>query len=208
MLPTRLYATVVAVAACAFGLRAQAPARKALPAAFQHQLTASRLRFVTPAGTVPVALKRNGQMDCDYAYRFTSRAVEVRYAIRPLGPLLAEFRRTKGQPNADLSDPNELYPTQAAVVLANISGGQMPALREFPARGARFEFGSDWAAIAQVSPSRQFAPGFRYCLVLALHRRDVADVYCVYLFQKQADIDWLVGQPTPAAAPVHALRFE
>jgi len=180
-----------------------------LPAAFQRKLTANKLRFTMPAGSVPAAAVANTWFRSDYTLRFPSRQVEVRYSIWPLGSILKEYRRTAGQPGADLLvDPNELYPTQAAVVLGNLSGGQTPELREFPPGSAKHDFGADWGAMAQVAPSREVAPGFKHCLLVALHRRDVADVYCVYLFQKQTDLDWLVAQPTPATAPIHALRFE
>jgi hypothetical protein len=179
-----------------------------LPAAFQRQLAANQLQFRIPAGAVPVPVVANSQMSYDYAVRFASKGLEVRYAIRPLGPLLAEYRSTKHKKDSDIIDPNELYSTLLMTVVANISGGQMPQINDFPAEAVRREFRADWGGTTLVPPSRQFAPSYKYCMVVALHKRNVADVYCFYLFNKQEAINDLMKAPTPDEAAFHALRFK
>ncbi|RZK61485.1 MAG: hypothetical protein EOO59_04955 [Hymenobacter sp.] len=180
----------------------------ALPAGFQRRLAASQLRFRTPAGAVPVPVVANAQMSYDYAVRFADKGLEVRYAIRPLAPLLAEYRVAKNKKNSDLMDPNELYPTLLMTVVANISGGQVPQINDFPAEAVRREFRADWGGTTLVPPGRQFAPGYKYCMVVALHKRNAADVYCFYLFNKREAINDLMKAATPDEAAFHALRFE
>ncbi|AMR26216.1 hypothetical protein A0257_03320 [Hymenobacter psoromatis] len=184
------------------------PAAPPLPAAFQRQLTASHLRFRRPAGAVPVPVVANAQMSYAYAVRFAGKGLEVRYAIQPLGPLLAEYHRAKKQKNSDMVDPNELYPTLLLTVVANIAGGQFPKVDDFPVEAMRREFRADWGGTTLVAPARQFAPGYKYCMVVALHKRDVADAYCFYLFNKREAINDLMRAATPDEAAFHALRFE
>jgi hypothetical protein len=92
-------------------------------------------------------------------------------------------------------------------VVANISGGQMPQVNDFPAEAVRREFRADWGGTTLVPPGRQFAPGYTYCMVVALHKRNVADVYCFYLFNKREAINDLMKAATPDEAAFHALRF-
>ncbi|PJJ59531.1 hypothetical protein [Hymenobacter chitinivorans] len=179
-----------------------------LPAAFQRQLAAAHMQFRTPGGTVPVPVVENAQMNYDYAVRYPGRHLEIRYAIRPLHDLLADFRKSKGKKNTVMADPNELYPSLLTAIALNVSGGQMPQVNQFPTQAVGREFNADWGGTTVVRAGEEFAKGYAACMVVALHKKNVADAYCFYLFDKREDIDPLLVVPTPDTAAFHALRFQ
>lgn len=177
----------------------------ALPAGFRAVLAAGHLMFQAPAGTVPTSVLKNAQMDYEYAVRVPGKHVEVRYAIRPLGPQLAEYEQAKAK-GEDLADPNELYSSLMTMVALNVSGGDEPVTEDFPAEAVRQEFGADWGTTTMVRAGKEFGPKYARCMIVALHRKNAADAYCFYLFDKPADLGPLLDEPTGAA--FHALRFE
>jgi hypothetical protein len=179
-----------------------------LPAHFQRQLSAARMQFRPPGGTVPVPVVENAQMNYDYAVRFPNRHLEIRYAIRPLKDLLTDFRKFKGKQNTAMADPNELYPSLLTAIALNVSGGQMPEINQFPAQAVSREFNADWGGTTVVRAGPEFAKGYAACMIVALHKKDVADAYCFYLFDKREDIAPLMVVPTPDTAAFHALRFQ
>ena len=182
-----------------------AAASPALPAGFREVLAAGHMTFRPPAGTVPTPVLKNAQMDYEYAVRVPGQHVEIRYAIRPLGPLLAEYQQAKAK-GEDLADPNELYSSLVTMVALNVSGGDEPVTEDFPAEAVRQEFGADWGTTTMVRAGKEFGPKYAKCMIVALHRQDAADAYCFYLFDKPADLGLLLDGPTGEA--FHALRFE
>ena len=183
---------------------AESAASPALPAGFRAVLAAGHLTFRPPAGTVPAPVLKNAQMEYDYAVRVPGKHVEIRYAIRPLGPLLAEYQQAKAK-GEDAADPNELYSSLITAVALNISGGDEPITKEASAQAAQREFGADWGTNVMVRAGQEFALKYAKCMIVALHKQNAADAYCFYLFDNPADLDPLLGNPT--ADVLHALRF-
>lgn len=185
------------------GFRAAPPA---LPAGFQQVLKAARMEFRPPAGTVPTPVLKNAQMDYDYAVRVPGKHVEIRYAIRPLDKLLAEYRLSKSKKGEAMVDPNELYSSLVTVVALNISGGDMPETKDFPAAAVKQEFRADWGTTTMVRAGKEFGPKYAKCMVVALHKKNAADAYVFYLFDQPADLGPLLDDPKADA--FHALRFQ
>ena len=195
------------LAALPLGHRSPAEGPPQLPAGFRQKLAAAKMQFRSPSGLVPVPVVANRQMSYDYALRAPGKHPEIRFAILPLGGLVAEYQRNKGKKNADLMDPNTLYPVLLQTVLANVSAGDEPATEDFPSAAVRREFNADWGSTAVLRPGAAFGPKYAHCMVVALHKKGAADAYCFYLFDKGEDIEALMTTPTPDAAAFHALRF-
>lgn len=196
----------------ALGFGGLAPAPPAppvpLPAAFRRALAAGHLTFTAPAGLLPVPVLTNEQMSYDYALKSPKQRLEIRYAIRPItAQMRREYQAAKGQKNEVLTDPNGLYSVQLQVIAANVSGGEMPEINEFPPAAVRQEFQADWGGTVLVTPKSQFAGGYRHCMIVALHKQNAADAYYFYLFNDQATLDPLLNSPGPTTGPFHALRF-
>ena len=181
-----------------------ATASSGLPAGFRAALATGRMTFRPPAGTVPTSVLKNAQMDYEYAVRVPGKHVEIRYAIRPLGQLLAEYQQAKAKGEAAV-DPNQLYSSLVTVVALNVSGGDEPTTEDFPAEAVQREFGADWGTTTMVRAGKEFGPKYAKCMIVALHKQDVADAYCFYLFDKPDDLGPLLDSPTTDA--FHALRF-
>ena len=180
-------------------------ASPALPAGFREVLAAGHLTFRPPVGTVPTPVLKNAQMDYEYAVRVPGKHVEIRYAIRPLDRLVAEYRQAKAK-GEDMTDPNQLYSSLITMVALNISGGDEPTTKDFPAEAARTEFGADWGTTTLVRAGKEFGLKYAKCLVVALHKQDAADAYCFYLFDQMDDLGPLLDSPT--ADVFYALRFQ
>ncbi|GAB2967586.1 hypothetical protein GCM10027048_42910 [Hymenobacter coalescens] len=176
------------------------PAATPLPANFQQGLTEARMMYTAPAGWKAVPVRPNGDMNYEYALKHPTRKFEVRYAIRPLAGLLREYQAAKRKGEIAVH-PNSFHESLLQVTLLNISGGQDAPVQEFDARAVRQEFGADWGATSMVTPSPSFAPGYKYCMVVALHKANQADAYYFYLAANQADLE-------PGMQPAfHSLRF-
>lgn len=166
------------------------------------------MQFRAPGGTVPVPVVANAQMSYDYAVKFPDRKLEIRYAIRPLGQLLAEYKQSKKSKNEVMADPNQLYPSLVMAIAANVSGGTMPDINPFPPAAVQREFHADWGGTTVVKAGAEFAPGYANCMIVALHKKNVADAYYFYLFDKREDIETLMAVATADTAAFHSLQFK
>ncbi|UOQ96298.1 hypothetical protein MUN81_13675 [Hymenobacter sp. 5317J-9] len=196
------------------------PAAMAPGPRIKQGLAAARMTLAVPAGWVEVPVIANEDMSYEYAVRHPKRRLEVRYALRPLAGMLAEYARSKKQKDVTMVDPNEMYQTLFRTVKLNIGPHAQPGqsmddmlaaefaqpLNEFPAAAIKEEFGADWGATAILQPRASFGQRYKQCLVVALHKRNAADAYCFFMFDDQADLkDVVFGDP--AKSPFHSLRF-
>ncbi|RTQ47879.1 hypothetical protein EJV47_18340 [Hymenobacter gummosus] len=176
------------------------PAATPLPASFQKGLTEAGMAYTAPASWKAVPVRPNGDMNYEYALKHPTRKFEVRYAIRPLAGLLREYAAAKKKGEV-MVDPNNFHEGTLQAMLLNISGGQDAPVQEFDAQAVRQEFGADWGATSLLTPSPSFAPGYKYCMVVALHKANRADAYYFYLAANKADLE-------PGMEPAfHSLRF-
>lgn len=174
-----------------------------------------------PPGWTETPVIANGQMSYAYALRCPGRRLEVRYAVRPLAGMLAEYARSKTRKNESMVDPNGLYETLFHTISLNVSAGNpananmaeaMPAefarpINQFPSQAVKAEFGADWGGTALLQPGPEFGQTYKHCLLIGLHKKGAADAYCFYLFDNQQDLTEVVfGDPKKAA--FHSLRFQ
>lgn len=185
----------------------------------KKKLLAAHLTLTPPLGWAETPVIANGQMSYDYALHYPGRRLEVRYAVRPLAEQLADYARRSADKNQVAIDPNQQYQTLFRTIVLNVSaGGQSgPAmaaamqaifaqpLQEFPPAAVKAEFRADWGAIISLQPVPAFGQAYQNCVVVALHKSGVADAYCFYLYDHDADLDELVLN-TPAT--FHSLRFQ
>lgn len=185
--------------------------------ALKKQLLAARMTLTPPPGWTETPVIRNDQMDYDYALRYPSHQLEVRYAVRPLTDMLAEYARSKTKKNVTMVDPNRMYETLFRTIVLNVgmgaqTGSDMAAgfskpLQTFPPAAVKAEFGADWGATALLEPGPEFGQTYKHCLLVGLHKNGAADAYCFYLFDDQKDLaDVVFGDPAKAA--FHSLRFQ
>lgn len=171
---------------------------------FKRQLDNSAMTFDMPKGFVETNVIANKQMGYDYAIKHESKQFEVRFAIRPLSNLIKTFQeQEKDKKPGDVSiHPNSFHATSFQATVLNISGGRMPQLRQFPKQAVRSEFNAEWGATTFCEVAKEFGQNYKYCMVVAIHKDDIADAYYFYLSDKQETISQL-------AEPVfHCLKFK
>lgn len=175
-----------------------------VPKTFTDLLDRANLTFQKPAGLEETKIINNRQMNYEYAIKYPKKKFEVRYAIRPLDDLLRDYEEKEKNKNpGDVNiHPNQLYSSLLQVTTLNISGGQLPEIIEFEKEAVKQEFNADWGATVLVEVGKEFGQDYKYCMIVAIHKDNVADAYFFYLSETTEGFDELM---TPA---FHSLTFK
>lgn len=175
-----------------------------LPKKFSDLLDRAQMTFIAPEGLKSTRIIENRQMNYEYALKYPATDFEVRYAVRPLDYLLKDYeQKEKNKKPGDINiHPNKFYNTSLQATILNISGGQMPEIKAFDKHAVKQEFNADWGALAFFETGKEFGQDYKYCLVVAIHKDDVADAYFFYLAKSQDRFDELM-QPA-----FHSLKFK
>jgi hypothetical protein len=76
---------------------------------------------------------------------------------------------------------NSQYLIIFQTVMNNITGGVDYEYREFDSASVKKEFHADWGATSFVGLNSEFGKGYSYCMMVTIHKKDVADAYYFYL---------------------------
>jgi hypothetical protein len=171
--------------------------------AFQEKLLRAKMTFVMPKGFQETEIIPNKQMNYDYAMKNVDRNFEVRLAIRPLDELLKSYseKENNKKPGENQISPNNFYQGVFIATLMNISGGQKPNGGPFPKEAVKSEFNADWGASSMLEVGKEFGQEYKYCVVVAIHKDDVADAYYFYLANDKETIQELMP------SIFHCLKF-
>lgn len=167
------------------------------PLTFERLLVESGLELLVPDGLAAVGVRPNEQFIYDRAYASADGALEIRYAVRPLGRLRVDYE----DPHSSAPDPNHMFPLMFQSVVAALSGGRHSPTREYPPGRAREKFNADWAAAAVFDTDAGFATDHRQALVIAMHKNALADAYVIFLFDDYEPVAQRID------ANLSALRF-
>ncbi|HLP10394.1 MAG TPA: hypothetical protein VK177_00580 [Flavobacteriales bacterium] len=137
------------------------------------------MTFEEPKGYKEVKPVDNAQMDWEKSYKHPRKKFEVRYAVRPMDEELKTYEASKNNSTASMVDPNTCAPSLMQVTLLNISG-RMPDPNVFGSEAVKTEFNADWGASGAV-PVGTWAQGYKYCLMVLLHKNDYGQGYVFYL---------------------------
>jgi hypothetical protein len=175
-----------------------------LPKTFTGLLKRANLTFQKPSGFEQTNNIENRQMNYEYALKYPQKNFEVRYAIRPLDDLISDYeKKEKNKKPGDINiHPNKLYAALLKSTTLNISGGQLPDVTVFGTQAVKQEFNADWGATTFVECSKEFGQNYKYCMIVAIHKENLADVYFFYLSDSKDGFDKLMD---PA---FHSLKFK
>jgi hypothetical protein len=171
---------------------------------FKDQLAIAGMMIDMPKGFVETKIISNQQMNYEYAIKHPEKNFEVRYAIRPLGELIKSYNENeKNKKPGDINiNPNQFFASSFQATCLNISGGQMPRVNQFPKQAVKSEFNADWGATTFMKVGKEFGQQYQFCMLVAIHKDNLADAYIFYLSDKQETISELVE-------PVfHSLKFK
>ena len=175
-----------------------------LPKTFTDLLDRANLIFQKTEGLEATKIIENRQMTYEYAMKYPKKNFEVRYAIRPLDNLLRDYEeKEKNKKSGDINThPNGLYSSSLQAITLNISGGQLPEIAVFDEQAVKQEFNADWGATTFVEVSKEFGQQYQYCMIVAIHKDNIADAYFFYLSNSKDGFEELMF---PA---FHSLRFK
>lgn len=171
--------------------------------AFQEKLLKAKMTFEMPKGFQETAIIANNQMNYEYAIKHIEKNFEVRFALRPLDDLLKAYheKESNKKPGEVNVNPNKFYQGSFVATAMNISGGKMPKGSPFPQEAVKAEFNADWGAMTIVEAGKEFGQEYKYCMLVAIHKDNIADAYYFYLANDQETLKELV-QPV-----FHCLKF-
>ncbi|MES2239168.1 MAG: hypothetical protein V4497_02800 [Bacteroidota bacterium] len=171
---------------------------------FQEKLLEAKMSFEMPKDFKEVPIISNMQMNYDYAIKHVEKNFEVRFALHPLDKMLKDHieKEKNKKPDEVNFNPNKLYQGSFVAIAFNIAGGKMPkGSSTFPKEAIKSEFNADWGAMTMVEAGKEFGQDYKYCMMVALHKEDVADAYYFYLANDQQTLKELM-QPV-----FHSLKF-
>lgn len=175
-----------------------------LPAEFQQLLVRSEMDFIPPKDFIPVDALKNTHIKCMYALKHPEKQFEVQYIINPLDEQLriyAENEKNK-QPGDINIHPNTLYTTLLKSTTLNISGGYLPETVVFDSVAVNKEFNADWGGTTFVELAPDFAPNYKYAMIVGIHKNNVADAYLIFLSDKMENYNDIM------LSAFHSLRFK
>jgi hypothetical protein len=127
------------------------------------------MSILVPKGYEEDQVVFNDDMEYDYAIKSPVQDIVLRYALRPIiNQAEKPFRNTN-------------FKIYFQTVLLNISGGSVSEFTEFDSEAVKQEFSADWGATTLFEPKSEFGKGYKYCMVVMIHKNDVADAFYFYM---------------------------
>jgi hypothetical protein len=175
-----------------------------LPRQFAELLVRGKMSYTLPRGFYDTKVIANKQMNYEYALEYPDKNFELRLAIRPLDELIKEYKaKLKSKKNSDAAvDPNTIYEATFQAIIMNISGGHQSEITTYRKDEVNIEYNADWGATTMVEVGNEFGPNYKYCIIVALHKDNVADAYYFFLAGNKDAYTYLMQ---PAA---YCLRFK
>jgi len=155
-----------------------------------------------PAGFIEAKIIENGDMNYEYAIKYPNKEFELRYAIRPIRYKKYANDTVKNEMEGQRPFRNSSYGTILQTIVLNITGGVDYEIRAFDKNAVKKEFNADWGATTFVELKSDFGKGYKYCMIVTIHKDDVADAYYFYLSNTKENFSKNEG-------PLfHTLRFD
>ena len=148
---------------------------------FKEIIDGCGMNIQLPAGFVESEVIENGDMNYEYALNYPDRDFEVRYAVRPIRYKVYANDTIKEEMEGQRPFRNSSYETILHTVILNITGGVDYNLNVFDKEAVKKEFNADWGATTFVTLNSAFGKGYKYCMIVSIHKDDIADAYYFYL---------------------------
>ena len=169
---------------------------------FQSLLDECGMTIDIPDGFIESAIIENYDMNYEYALTYPDKEYELRYAIRPIR--YKEYANDEVRDEMESLRPfrNSQYGIIFQTIVLNITGGVDYKIQVFNNNSVKEEFNADWGATTFVDLDSDFGKGFKYCMIVAIHKKDIADAYYFYLANSK---DNFMDYAKPL---FHSLKFE
>ena len=148
---------------------------------FKSLLSDCGMNVSIPPGFVESKVIDNNDMSYEYAIKYSDKDFELRYSIRPIRYTKYANDTVKSEMEGQRAFRNSSYSIILKTVMLNITGGVEYEVQAFDKNAVKSEFNADWGATTFVELKSEFGKGFKYCMIVTIHKDDVADAYYFYL---------------------------
>lgn len=147
------------------------------------------LQTEIPVGFIEAKIIDNDDMEYSYALKYPKKEYEVRYAIRPIKYPEMRDDSLSADDIQLINFRNTYYQTVAQTTVMNLTGGRSYQMQIFDPQAVQKEFGADWGATTFFELDSDFGKGYKYCLMVVIHKKDVADAYYFYTSNTKKDFE-------------------
>ena len=151
---------------------------------FDKLISENHLVFVKPEKFIETKVFENEDLYYNYALKYELDSFEVRYTVFPLHSLLEDYKKSFDNPSTTTLDPNKYHTSMFMANILNVSKsgmGNMPGIADFPKEAVKKEFGADYGGTSFFMANSEFGKDYKYCMMMVLHKKDIADVYVSFL---------------------------
>lgn len=159
---------------------------------FNKILKQHNIQFKAPSGFKETPVIENPDLSYNYALSSLKDSIEVRYTIFPLASLMVDYEMSMADPNKTAVNPNKYYESMYMANILSISqlgAGNMPTQNNLHTEVAKIEFNADLAATSLFDCNSEYAKGYKHCLLILVHKENVADAYISILSNDQSKIE-------------------
>lgn len=179
-----------------------------LPKDFKAVLERAHMTFEAPSGFVSTKVIENDQVGYNYAMKLQDpdKKFEVRYLIMPLDSMILDYNESLKDTSRKVLEPNKLFRSMMLVVALNAAGGMTdggyPDIESFDSAAVKNEFNADMGKVTFITLGKEFGQNYKACMIVGIHKNNVADAYYFYLAEEKSDI------PELMKGPFHSLKFK
>lgn len=139
---------------------------------FEKIISDYQLQFSFSTEFQKTGTKENPNLYYDFAIKHNTKKLEVRYLIGSLPPKLdgMDFEKI------------ELYKQQAFTTAANVCQCMNKIKKSDLSADTLALFHADWGANFFLEATSEFGAGYKYSIVTAVHKKDLPDLYTIFLF--------------------------
>lgn len=163
---------------------------KTANAGFSKSLNKAGMTFKMPKGSVKTRVIKNKEIPYQYAVKYPTRGLEIRYLIIPgAGKTAKPASITHGKSPAPINDPFDTF----SMDLATKAGGGIKdskmQIAGFDPAQAKKEFGADKVTFWMIPvKNNSFGTNYKFCNMVAMHKDNGANAYVFYLANSLPDI--------------------
>ncbi|MBN1496311.1 MAG: hypothetical protein JXA07_06050 [Spirochaetes bacterium] len=159
---------------------------------FTKLCASSDITYSIPEGFRPVEIKQNPDLAYHYAVKHKNKKLEIRYSIFPLkedAEAYNEYVKNRSKKRIILIDPNKDHELSAITAAMNISRSKIKeGFHTFNPDAVKLDCNADWGASYYIENNSIYGKGYKYSLVVALHKKNRANAFIVYLFDTEEDV--------------------
>ncbi len=136
-----------------------------------------------PVGFIEDTIIDNSDMNYEFALKYPDKDYVIRYALRPITYKEYANEDLKNELESQKNFRNSQYKILFKTVMLNITGGKDYEFTIFGTNAVNDEFNADWGAstFVDLNPNGEFGKGYKYCMIVTIHKKNIADAYYFYL---------------------------